>query len=338
MRRGGENLGFPADGGGAPSLREVLHAPPSARDDSVVSSGHLHVGSRRGGSNEAARSGFIGWQSIGSQKVLHGDAPDEFHNLRTWYCRHAARRRRGAADRKGVADRLLGFRRSPAHPFFNAFVERLRELGYPEGRNLFIEWRSAEGRAERLPDLATELVASNVDLIVSINTQTTLAIKQATKTIPIVAVAPVDPVEIGPTKRLARPDGNITGLWIGQLGGKRLELLKEMLPTTSRVAMLLDPTNASHPVLWRETEMAAQILGVRLYRVEVRVPEEIAAAFAQISKVQAEALVLFAGPMIFNERRRIAELAAVIRLHVLGHEAVESGDGLRDVLVVGADH
>jgi putative tryptophan/tyrosine transport system substrate-binding protein len=94
------------------------------------------------------------------------------------------------------------------------------------------------------------LVASNVDLIVSVNTQTTLATKQATKTIPIVTFAGIDPVEIGLTKSLARPDGNITGLWIGQLGGKRLELLKEVLPTTSRVAVLLDPTNASHPVLW----------------------------------------------------------------------------------------
>lgn len=222
----------------------------------------------------------------------------------------------------------LDFVARPARSFFNAFVERLRELGYAEGRNLLIEWRSAEGRVERLPDLATELVASNVDLIVSANTQTTLATKHATKTIPIVAFAPADPVEIGLTKSLARPDGNITGLWIGQLCGKRLELLKELLPTTSRVAVLFDPTNVSHPVFWRETEMAAQILGVRLYRVEVRAPEEIAAAFAQIGKIQAEALVLFTEPMIFNERRRIAELAAAIRLPVIsmirGH--VEAGD------------
>jgi putative tryptophan/tyrosine transport system substrate-binding protein len=144
-------------------------------------------------------------------------------------------------------------------------VERLRELGYAEGRNLLIEWRSAEGRVERLPDLATELVASNVDLIMSANTQTTLATKHATKTIPIVAFAPADPVEIGLTKSLARPDGNITGLWIGQLCGKRLELLKEVCYPRPRVwPVLFHPTNVSHPVFWRETEMAAQILGVRL--------------------------------------------------------------------------
>jgi putative tryptophan/tyrosine transport system substrate-binding protein len=216
----------------------------------------------------------------------------------------------------------------PARSFFKTFVERLRELGYAEGRNLFIEWRSAEGHAERLPDLAADLVASNVDLIASANTQTTLATKQATKIIPIVAFGPADPVEIGLTKSLARPDGNITGLWIGQLSGKRLELLKEVLPRVSRVAVLFDPTNASHPVFWRETEAAAQLLGVQLYRVEVRAPEDIAAGFAEIGKIPVEALVVFTEPMIFNERRRIAELAAAIQLPVIsmirGH--VEAGD------------
>ena len=216
------------------------------------------------------------------------------------------------------------------NPIWDSFLNRLRELGYIDGQNFSIEFRTTGGPADRLPDLAAELVRLNVDLILVPATQAALAAKQATTTIPIVMAAAVNPVETGLVTSLARPGGNITGLTVsgGTLSRKRLELLREVVPKVSRVAVLMDPTNPAHFVFWRETEIAAQLLRVRLQRVDARAPDEIEAAFASIAKARAQALVVFTEPMIYSQRSRIADLAARNRLPTVnmikGH--AEAGD------------
>jgi len=216
------------------------------------------------------------------------------------------------------------------NPIWDSFLNRLRELGYIDGQNFSIEFRTTGGPADRLPDLAAELVRLNVDLILVPATQAALAAKQATTTIPIVMAAAVNPVETGLVTSLARPGGNITGLTVsgGTLSRKRLELLREVVLKVSRVAVLMDPTNPAHFVFWRETEIAAQLLRVRLQRVDARAPDEIEAAFASIAKARAQALVVFTEPMIYSQRSRIADLAARNRLPTVnmikGH--AEAGD------------
>ncbi len=209
-------------------------------------------------------------------------------------------------------------------------MHRMRELGYIEGQNLSIEDRTTDGPADRLPDLAAELVRLNADVILVPSTQPALAAKQATTTIPIVLVAPINPVETGLVKSLARPGGNVTGLSIsgGELARKRLEFLREVVPNLSRVAVLLDPTNPAHIVFWRETEITARTWHLQLQRVEARAPEEIEAAFRAMAKARAEALVVFTEPMLYAQRGRLADLAARHRLpavHMIkGH--AEAGD------------
>ena len=146
----------------------------------------------------------------------------------------------------------------------------------------------------------------------------------------VALAAAVNPVETGLVTSLARPGGNITGLTVsgGTLSRKRLELLREVVPKVSRVAVLMDPTNPAHFVFWRETEIAAQLLRVRLQRVDARAPDEIEAAFASIAKARAQALVVFTEPMIYSQRSRIVDLAARNRLPTVnmikGH--AEAGD------------
>jgi putative tryptophan/tyrosine transport system substrate-binding protein len=216
------------------------------------------------------------------------------------------------------------------NPIWDAFRYRLRELGYIEGQNLTIEYRTTGGPADRLPDLAVELIRLNVDVIVVPATQAALVAKQATRTIPIVLAAGVNPVETGLVKSLARPGGNLTGLSVsgGEVSGKRLELLREVIPKVSRVAVLLDPTNPAHAVFWKDTERAAEKLHLRLQRVTARAPEEIEAAFWAMAKARAEALVVFTEPMLYAQRDRLADLAARNRLPTInmikGH--AEAGD------------
>jgi putative tryptophan/tyrosine transport system substrate-binding protein len=216
------------------------------------------------------------------------------------------------------------------NPIWDSFVNRMRELGYIEGQNLSIEFRTTGGSVDRLPELAADLVRLNVDVLLVPATQAALAAKQATTTIPIVITAATTPVETGLVASLARPGGNITGLSIsgGQVAGKRLELLREVVPKISRVAVLLDPTNPAHAVNWRETERAAEVLHLRLQRATARAPEEIEGAFAAIANVRSEALVVFTEPMFYAERQRIADLAARYRLPTVsmikGH--AEAGD------------
>ena len=199
-----------------------------------------------------------------------------------------------------------------ASSFAEAFRQGLRGLGYVEGQNIAIEERWAEGRFDRLPSLAAELVRLNVDIIVTASTPAAQAGQQATRSIPIVMTNVSDPVESGLVGSLARPGGNVTGLSLmhPELSGKRLELLKEVIPKVSRVAVLSNSSNPIIPPLLRETEAAARALGVQLQVVEVRGPTEFDGAFSAMTRDRAGALVVLPDGIFQNERRRIAALAA----------------------------
>jgi putative ABC transport system substrate-binding protein len=200
-----------------------------------------------------------------------------------------------------------------------AFRQGLRDLGYVEGRNVVIEHRSAEGKPERLPALAAELVALKVDVLVAAATLPALAAKQATKTIPIVFAFAGDPVTSGLVTSLARPGGNVTGLsgLAPELVGKRLELLTHAVPGVSRVAVLWQPGGQGERTdkdMLKEAEVTARALGVRLQFVEARGPADFDRAFSDMTRERAGALTVLAGTMFFNERRRLVDLAAKNRL------------------------
>jgi putative ABC transport system substrate-binding protein len=201
-------------------------------------------------------------------------------------------------------------------PSVEAFLEGMRALGYVEGQNLVMEHRGAAGQYERLPDLAAELVRLKVDVLLVVSTPATLAAKQATTTIPIVMMGVGDPVGSGLVASLARPGGNVTGLasLTPDLVGKQLEFLKQVLPTVSRVAVLWNPTNPNHARIVRAADVAAQALGVQLHRVEARGPDAFDRAFAAMTSAHAGALLVLGDSMVFQHRRRFAELAATSRL------------------------
>ncbi len=200
-----------------------------------------------------------------------------------------------------------------------AFWQGARERGYVEGQNIVIEYRAAEGRIDHFPALATDLVRLKVDLIVAGSMPAARAARQATTTIPIVAPTMGDPVGDGFVTSLARPGGNITGLtFLGpELVPKRLELLKEALPKVSRVAGLWHPGNLSERTtkdMLSQTETAARALGVQLQLVGVRSPDELDRAFSTMARQRADALLMFPSAMLFNERRRVIDLAEKHRL------------------------
>ena len=197
-----------------------------------------------------------------------------------------------------------------------AFRQGLRELGYVEGQNIAIESRWAEGKYDRLPDLAADLVRLKVDVIVAAAAPAIQAAKQATRTIPIVMAIVIDPVATGFVTSLARPGGNVTGLsnMAPELVGKQMELLKEVVPKVSRVALLWNPANPGNPPLLREAEVAAGALGVRLQPLEARGPGEIDSAFAAMTRQRAGAVIVLVDSMLADHRTRIADLAAKSRL------------------------
>ncbi len=196
------------------------------------------------------------------------------------------------------------------------FLQGLREHGYVEGRNIAIEYRFSEDRNDRLPALAAELIALKVQLILASGTPASFAAKQATSTIPIVmgGIA-ADPVETGLVASLARPGGNITGMSMmtAPLGGKRLELLKRTVPGLAGVAVFRNPPNPAWPIL-KELEAAAQPLGVKLQRLEVRVPGDFEGAFRAATKQRAGALIAPGDPLVTNRPKIVADLALKYRL------------------------
>src|SRR5499427_4565352 len=199
-----------------------------------------------------------------------------------------------------------------------AFRQGLRELGWVEGQNVAIDYRYAEDRVDRLPDLAAELVQLKVDLIIaSAGTQVATAAKKATETIPIVMIAVRDPVGTGLVASLARPGGNVTGV-SGSAGlewvAKQLELLKEAVPRIRRVAILSNPDNAYHQLAIREVTVAARSLGVQLQLLEARGPNEFDGAFAAMAKERVGALLVLSDAMFGYHQTRLVDLAARSRL------------------------
>jgi putative ABC transport system substrate-binding protein len=197
-----------------------------------------------------------------------------------------------------------------------AFQQSLSELGYLEGKNIIIEYRYAEGKFERLPDLAAELVRLKVDVLVAEGAPAAHAAKNATSVIPIVMGNAADPVGTGLVASLARPGGNITGLSDFNLGvvTKRLELLKEVVPSASRVAVLLNPSNPTNPLQLKEIQAAAPALGVTLLSLEAKRADDIDRAFTTMRRERPGALVVIGDPMFGTHARRIVELAAKSRL------------------------
>ena len=203
-----------------------------------------------------------------------------------------------------------------------AFRQSLRDLEYVEGRNVVIEFRSAEGKLDRFPALAAELVTLRVDVIVAANTGAALAAKQATKTIPIVFAGPADPITSGLVNSLARPGGNVTGLSSSgpELVGKGLELLKQAVPGVNRVAALWHrdyPERTQRDIL-EQADVAARALGVHLQFVEARGgPENFDRAFSELTRARADALTVLTSVLFISERRRLVDLAARNRLPVV---------------------
>ena len=218
-----------------------------------------------------------------------------------------------------------------------ALRQGLRELGYVEGQNIALEPRWAEGKYDRYPALAADLVRSKVDVIVAWSGQATKAAQEATRTIPIVMSLVNDPVGSGLVASLARPGGNVTGttLMSPDVVGKRLELLKEVVPKVSRVAVLQHPDNPASAALVREAEAGARALGVRLQILGVRNSAEIDSAFAAMTREQAGAFMYLPDAIFDNQRRQILELAAKRRLPaIVGSRQYAEAGGL---LAYGAD-
>jgi putative ABC transport system substrate-binding protein len=210
-----------------------------------------------------------------------------------------------------------------------AFAQGMRDLAYVEGRNLAIESRSAEGKVERLPGLAEELVRLNVDVIVTAGTVATAAARKATDTTPIVMGASADPVGNGFVRSLAHPGGTVTGLSTlrTDTSPKLLEMLHTVVPGLSRVAVLVNPTNTAQPLSITNLRSAAQHLSLRIVPVEARTGSEIESAFSAISREKAGAVIVMRDGVLLEQRRQIAELAVKNRLSTISdnREYVDAG-------------
>ena len=212
----------------------------------------------------------------------------------------------------------------------DAFLRKLRELGWVEGQNLVIEYRWAEGKIERLPDLAAELVRLKVDLIVAPAGSAALAAQNATSSIPIVMIFPIDPVRSGLVKSLRRPEGNVTGTTSAlgnEITGKQLQILTEAIPSASRVAILWNSSAPESAIQVKEAEAAAASMRIRLQAVPARGSEDLDGAFAAMARERAEALLVSNDSTFLVHRARIAELALKRRLPTMCsyREFVESG-------------
>ncbi len=210
-----------------------------------------------------------------------------------------------------------------------AFRQGLRELGYIEGKNIVIEYRYAEGKPDRLPALAAELVRLKVDVIVTTSPNATRSAKEATVTIPIVMAQDNDPVGSGHVASLARPGGNITGLsnLAPELSGRRLELLKEIVPRLSRVAVFADSTVTGYGQMLREVELAAGALGVKLQYADILGPKDFQTAFRAAGKARAEGILFLVGGVLDSQRTQVVELVIKSRLPAIYNfaEFVEAG-------------
>ena len=213
--------------------------------------------------------------------------------------------------------------------FFGAFTQGMRELGYVTGKNLAIEWRSAGGDSARLPELAAELVRLKPDVLVARGTPAARAAQKATATIPIVMASMGDPIGSGLVKSLARPGGNSTGLsiMIAELAPKLMELLHATVPKAKRVAVLVNPTNASSTMSLTYILAVEQKIGIKVQSVEASSPQEIANGFAEMARQRAEALIVPRESLFSQQRSQIVELAAMQRLPSIGGGAEHAEGG-----------
>src|SRR5438132_719209 len=217
-----------------------------------------------------------------------------------------------AAQPPGKVDRI-GFLSAdpPLASRWDALLDGLRERGYSEGQNLVFERRFSEGNAERFPEFAAEMVRLRVDCLIVTTTPAALAAKNATQTIPIVITTAIDPVGAGLVASLARPGGNLTGLSVlaPELSGKRLELLQEVVPGMTRVAVLWNAANPANTPVWHETQAAARALGLLLHSQEVRGLQDFEGAFARMAQVRPDALLVLVDSLIGMHYQQIAAFA-----------------------------
>ena len=213
---------------------------------------------------------------------------------------------------------------------FAAFRDGLRQHGWVEGHTIAVETRYADGNVDQLPALVSELIRSKVDIIVTTSSGTTWAAKNATQSIPIVMGASANAVGEGLVSSLAHPGGNITGMTFlagPEIAGKQLQLLKEMAPAASRIAVLTNPTNRSHAGFAREVKVAARSLGAQVQVLEAPNPDQLDSAFAAMAKEHAGALLVLTDSMFVGQRRRVVELAARSRLPALYSQKEFVDDG-----------
>ena len=204
---------------------------------------------------------------------------------------------------------------SPSSPLLEPFRQGLRDLGWVEGQNIAIEYRWTEGKAERLPELVSELVRLNVDVIYTQGSNAAAqAAKQATATIPIVFTTPADPLVVGLVSSLARPGGNVTGLGGGIDTPKRVDLLKEAAPRVTRLAALWNATNPSNKASLKDVEEAAKTSGLQVQFIAVREPSDLDGAFSAMTRERADGLLVFGDALLFVQRARLVDLAAKHRL------------------------
>jgi putative ABC transport system substrate-binding protein len=201
-------------------------------------------------------------------------------------------------------------------PRTKAFLDGLRELGYVEGTTIAIEWKWGDDQPDTLPGRAADLVRSNVDVIVTGGTPAAKALKATTRTIPIVMAVVGDPVAAGLVDNLARPGGNVTGFSIlaPELGTKRLELLKEILPNLSSIAVLSNPKNPQSKIEMKEMQTAAQAMGLQLHSAEISTEDGLEDAFVAMNKAAAQALILLTDSIFFSQRKRTVDLASKYKL------------------------
>jgi putative ABC transport system substrate-binding protein len=234
------------------------------------------------------------------------------------------------AQRQGKVWRI-GYqtaRKGRPDPTFDAFLQGLQEFGYVEGKNILVEYRAVGDMRERTASLVAELVQLKVDAIVSVNLESILAAKQATKTIPIIFVINQDPVAAGIVDNMARPGGNITGIsrLTRELGGKRLELIKEMIPGITRFGILWDANDKSRGI--KDYEAAARVLKLQLHPMEVRGPNpDLTGAFQSAAKARVSALIVMRDPIFLDNAKQIADLAIQHRLPSIceGNEFTDAG-------------
>ncbi len=226
--------------------------------------------------------------------------------------------------RKSVVVGILGVQDQPsAEPLLSAFKQGLQEYGYVEGKNLTLHLRFADGKRERVPGLAAELVTLKPDVILSFGTVTTIDLQKATSTIPVVMASTFDPVGAGIVKTLARPGGNITGLSSlgGEIGGKHLEMLLNVAPKLSRVAVLLNPSNQSNPLLLKSIQSAAPKTSANILPLEARTVPEIDIAFSAMTQGKAGAVIVARDGLFVSQARQISELALKNRLLSISEQA-----------------